>query len=32
MPSRADIQMTQATVEMAKPYRIAVHDRITVGN
>lgn len=30
-PSRADIQMTQAIVEMAKPLGIAVHDHIIVG-
>jgi DNA repair protein RadC len=30
-PSRADIQMTQAIVEIAKPLGIAVHDHIIVG-
>jgi len=30
-PSRADIQMTQAIVEMAKPLGISVHDHIIVG-
>lgn len=30
-PSRADIQMTQAIVEVAKPLGIAVHDHIIVG-
>jgi RadC-like JAB domain len=30
-PSRADIQMTQAIVEVAKPLGIAVHDHIVVG-
>ena len=30
-PSRADIQMTQAVVEVAKPLGIAVHDHIIVG-
>jgi DNA repair protein RadC len=29
--SRADIQMTQAIVEVAKPLGIAVHDHIIVG-
>jgi DNA repair protein RadC len=30
-PSRADIQMTQQIVEVAKPLGIAVHDHIVVG-
>jgi DNA repair protein RadC len=30
-PSRADIQMTQAIVEVAKPLGIAVHDHLIVG-
>ena len=30
-PSRADIEMTQAIVEVAKPLGIAVHDHIIVG-
>ena len=30
-PSHADIQMTQAIVEMAKPFDVAVHDHIIVG-
>jgi proteasome lid subunit RPN8/RPN11 len=30
-PSRADIQMTQAIVEIAKPLGILVHDHIIVG-
>jgi DNA repair protein RadC len=30
-PSRADIQMTQAVVDVAKPLGIAVHDHIIVG-
>jgi DNA repair protein RadC len=30
-PSRADIQMTLAIVEVAKPFGIAVHDHIIVG-
>jgi DNA repair protein RadC len=30
-PSRADIQMTQAIVEVARPLGIAVHDHIIVG-
>ncbi|MCL4748425.1 MAG: DNA repair protein RadC, partial [Burkholderiaceae bacterium] len=30
-PSRADIQMTQAIAEIAKPLGIAVHDHIIVG-
>jgi DNA repair protein RadC len=30
-PSRADIQMTQAIVEMARPLGISVHDHIIVG-
>jgi len=30
-PSRADIQMTQAIVEIAKPLGISVHDHIIVG-
>ena len=30
-PSRADIQMTQQIVEIAKPLGIAVHDHIIVG-
>ena len=29
-PSRADIQMTQQIVEIAKPLGIAVHDHIIV--
>jgi DNA repair protein RadC len=29
-PSRADIQMTQAIVEIAKPLGTAVHDHIIV--
>jgi DNA repair protein RadC len=29
-PSRADIQMTQHIVEIAKPLGIAVHDHIIV--
>lgn len=31
MPSRADIQMTQAILEIAKPLGISVHDHIIVG-
>ena len=31
MSSRADIQMTQAIVEIAKPLGILVHDHIIVG-
>ena len=31
MSSRADIQMTQAIVEIAKPLGISVHDHIIVG-
>ena len=31
MPSRADIEMTRAIVEVAKPLGIAVHDHIFVG-
>lgn len=30
-PSRADIQMTQAIVEVAKPLGIAVHDHLIIG-
>ena len=30
-PPRADIQMTQAIVDVAKPLGIAVHDHIIVG-
>ena len=30
-PSSADIQMTQAIVDIAKPLGIAVHDHIIVG-
>src|SRR5690606_25075166 len=30
-PSRADIQMTQAIIEVAKPLGIAVHDHVIVG-
>jgi DNA repair protein RadC len=30
-PSRADVQMTQAIVEIAKPLGIAVHDHIIIG-
>jgi DNA repair protein RadC len=30
-PSRADIQMTQAIVEIARPLGIAVHDHLIVG-
>ena len=30
-PSRADIQMTQAIVDVARPLGIAVHDHIIVG-
>ena len=30
-PSRADIQMTQAIIEVATPLGIAVHDHIIVG-
>jgi DNA repair protein RadC len=30
-PSRADIQMTQAIIEVAGPLGIAVHDHIIVG-
>jgi len=30
-PSRADIQMTQAIIETARPLGIAVHDHIIVG-
>jgi DNA repair protein RadC len=30
-PSRADIEMTQQIVEVAKPLGIAVHDHIIVG-
>ena len=30
-PSRADIQMTQAIIDIAKPLGIAVHDHIIVG-
>ena len=31
MPSRADIQMTQSIIDIAKPLGIAVHDHIIVG-
>lgn len=30
-PSRADIQMTQTILEIAKPLGISVHDHIIVG-
>ena len=30
-PSRADVQMTQAIMEIAKPLGISVHDHIIVG-
>jgi DNA repair protein RadC len=30
-PSRADIQMTQAIIDVAGPLGIAVHDHIIVG-
>ena len=30
-PSRADIQMTQSIIEIAKPLGISVHDHIIVG-
>jgi DNA repair protein RadC len=30
-PSRVDVQMTQAIVEVARPLGIAVHDHIIVG-
>ncbi|WP_283808483.1 JAB domain-containing protein [Bradyrhizobium sp. AS23.2] len=30
-PSQADIQMTKAIIEIAKPLGIAVHDHIIVG-
>jgi DNA repair protein RadC len=30
-PSRADIQMTQSIIEVARPLGIAVHDHIIVG-
>ena len=30
-PSRADIQMTQSIIEIARPLGIAVHDHIIVG-
>ena len=30
-PSRADIEMTQAVVAVARPLGIAVHDHIIVG-
>jgi len=30
-PSRADIQMPQAIIEVARPLGIAVHDHIIVG-
>jgi RadC-like JAB domain len=30
-PSRADIQMTQSIIDVAKPLGIAVHDHIIVG-
>jgi DNA repair protein RadC len=31
IPSRADIEMTRAIVEVAKPLGIEVHDHIIVG-
>jgi hypothetical protein len=31
MPSRADIEMTKAIVEVAKPLGISVHDHLIVG-
>ncbi len=30
-PSRADIEMTQAIVEVARPFGISVHDHLIVG-
>ena len=30
-PSRADVEMTRAIIEVAKPLGIAVHDHIIVG-
>jgi DNA repair protein RadC len=30
-PSQADIQMTKANIDIAKPLGIAVHDHIIVG-
>ena len=30
-PSRADIQMTQSIIDVAKPLGISVHDHIIVG-
>ena len=30
-PSRADIQMTQSVIDIAKPLGITVHDHIIVG-
>ena len=30
-PSHADIQMTQAIIDVAKPLGIAVHDHLIVG-
>jgi DNA repair protein RadC len=30
-PSRADIEMTKAIIEVAKPLGIAVHDHLIVG-
>jgi DNA repair protein RadC len=30
-PSRADIEMTRATVDIARPLGIAVHDHLIVG-
>ncbi|QOZ06759.1 DNA repair protein [Bradyrhizobium sp. CCBAU 51765] len=30
-PSQADIQMTEAIIDIAKPLGIAVHDHIIVG-
>jgi DNA repair protein RadC len=30
-PSRADVQMTQSIIDVAKPFGIAVHDHIIVG-
>jgi DNA repair protein RadC len=31
MPSQADIQMTKAIIDIARPLGIAVHDHIIVG-
>ena len=31
-PSRADIQMTQSIIEIAKPLGVVVHDQIIVGH